>query len=769
MEKFIKYFIEKRYYFLAGIIIATAIWGVYLSRVRIDSSFADLLPQKHPYIKVHNEFSEKFGGANLVVIAVTVKEGEIYNYNTLKKIERITEVVDMMKGVDHYQVVSITHRKAKYIRVTSDFVGTRSLMYPVIPSKENDLQTIKRNVILSPLIYGQIVSADHKSVLIAAEFFEGKIDYLEAFKVFRNIIKKESDKNHSVYIAGSPMLIGWIYFYLLELYKIFIITILVMFALLYFYFRTWQGMLVPVLSAIFSMTWGLGFAGLLGYNLDPLILVIPFLISARAISHSVQFMERFYEEYEIYKDKKISAYYSSISLFSPGFLGIITDALGILLIALATIPLMQKLAYFCSFWAISIIFSVLFFNPIILSILPTPKKKYSSGNSNLIDKFLKMGGQLCVGKNRFTITAIALSLFIFAVHYSSKLTIGDVNVGSAILWPRSDYNISLEHIGEKFQGANPLYIIVSGKEDFSLTEPKVVAKVEQFQRHLEKNTNTISTITYVDIITGFQEAMREGDPKWNFIPSGRREISAFLSSIFNQSQPGDFERFITPDYKEAVIRAFYPDYTAKTILQTITESKKFIKENKIKEVEFKLAGGMIGVLAAINEEVAYSHNVNLFAIFLTIFLLSVLAFRSFLLGLLIIAPLALSNVLVFAFMYFKGIGLNINTLPVSSVGIGIGVDYAIYILSRIKEEYYVLGDHRLAVKKAISTTGKAVTFTALTLVTGVIFWYFSNLKFQAEMGILLALLMLINMFGAIFLLPSLVMLIKPKFASKKEK
>jgi predicted RND superfamily exporter protein len=259
----------------------------------------------------------------------------------------------------------------------------------------------------------------------------------------------------------------------------------------------------------------------------------------------------------------------------------------------------------------------------------------------------------------------------------------------------------------------------------------------------------------------------EDDPRWEIIPSQWNDIGALLYLYLSGGEPGDFDRWVNWNYSQANIVVFFKDHKGDTIREGIDRSKEFIQNHPMDGVQFRLCGGVIGLMAAINEVIGRSNGLTLVLAFLMIFTTCSITYRSAVAGILFVIPLAISNLLTFAFMAKMKIGLNINTLPISSLGIGLGVDYGIYIVSRIKEEYPRGRDLREATLTAMTTAGRAVLFTATTLISGVIFWYFlSDMRFQAEMGLLMALWMFISMIGGLLLLPTIVCFLKPRFITK---
>ncbi|MCP4716813.1 MAG: RND transporter, partial [Deltaproteobacteria bacterium] len=346
MERFADFIIEKRHYLLTGIILITLFFGYHASKMQVGTVFSDLLPQNHEYIDVHNEVRNVFGGANQVLVMVQVKDPEkggkyedIFNPDTLTRVKLITDELRKFTGVDRYKIMSIAHRKVRDMKMTSQGYVSTPLMWPDVPQTEAELEKLRLMVYGNSMAYPGLVSLDSKSALIMVDFFEEHIDYATCFKEFQALRKKTEDDNHVVAIAGEPMHLGYIDSYVVDVVKILIYTVLAMMIVFFLYFRTKRGMLLPIKAALVSAVWGLGFLSLLGYNLDPLVLVFPFLIAAMAASHSTQVGKRYKEEVRNGTDNKAVCKKVVQSLFTPGLGGILTDASGIIIIAVTPIAI----------------------------------------------------------------------------------------------------------------------------------------------------------------------------------------------------------------------------------------------------------------------------------------------------------------------------------------------------------------------------------------------------------------------------------------------
>ncbi|MGI9245124.1 MAG: efflux RND transporter permease subunit, partial [Steroidobacteraceae bacterium] len=373
-----------------GIILAFTLgFALCVPKLRIYSDFADLLPQKHPYIQTYNRIKENFGGANLVIVAIEVDQGTIFNPDTLRLIHETTQAVDNVDGVNHNLVSSLTHRTVRKVFLDeSGSLTSRPYYDPLSPPDSQDAYLrLQQDVASNPQVYGLLVSPDFRAALIKAQLNEANIDYVKTFAGLQAARDKAQGPGHKVYMTGNPVLTGWVYTYLTQIVWILALTLGLLTLLLIVYFRRLYGIALPLIGIVLSTIWGLGFMALMGINLEPLSLPIPFLIAARATSHGVQLVSRYYEELEIVGDGKRAARNSLDALFRPGSLAIIVDALGIFILVLGTAPFNHKLGLAAGFWGLSVIFTVHFMVPLALTVLPKPKHNENKNQS--IRNFLR--------------------------------------------------------------------------------------------------------------------------------------------------------------------------------------------------------------------------------------------------------------------------------------------------------------------------------------------------------------------------------------------
>jgi predicted RND superfamily exporter protein len=763
-ERYVSLILKLRIPFIVLILAGTAVFGYYAANLKIATDFVSFYPPRHPFIQLYNKYRSMFGSANVMVLAVEVKNGDIYNWKTIDKIDRITQAMLGVEGCNPAQLASITHPKIKNVEVTGMGITLKPMIHAGIQRSDIGLQEIKRSIYSNEGVRGFYVSPDDKSAAIYAGFWEEGWDPSTVYKKIEEIKKSESDEHHRIYITGYPALYSYIFSLAPQIGKMLVVTLVVLIALLFYYFRTLQGVFVPFLSAVISAIWGLGFASMLGYSLDPLILVVPLIISARLMSHSVQCMSRYYEEYLRIGDRKEALVKGYGEMLAPAILSTFTDAVGLLLISVATIPIMRQLGFFSSFWVMTIVLTVPTLNPLLLSFIKPPSadkiERQTRGRFySKISRFLVMPSE---GRSRWVVVGVVGLILVVGGIYTHNLRIGDTEAGSAILFPSHPYNESFRFFNRNFVGATQLIILAEGKEQGAIKNYNTLKSIEDFQNFMATEGGAGGTLTFNNMIKRVYRMFHEGNPKWEMIPKNDKDLAQIGYIIRNNAAPGEMDVYVDPSWTNATITCFYKSYNSDLIKNCIAKAREFIEKNKPEKVNYRLAGGLLGILYAVNQEVEYSYWVSLIVVFLACFLLCVLTFRSVKCGFILIIPLAVSQIITEIFMLIYGIDVNINSVPVAAIAVGIGINYGIYLLSRTNEEYAATGDYRAANRVAMDTTGKTIVFTESTMLAGVFFMIFVNMKFQSEMGLLLTILMLLNMINALILIPVLVTIFKPK-------
>jgi predicted RND superfamily exporter protein len=901
--------------------VPTVVLASKIPTIEVFSRFADLLPQRHEYIVTYNDMRETFGGANVVTMSLEATEGDIYDHATLEKVRFLTDEVDKIQGVNHYQVASIAHRKIRRIVTNeSGMVKSIPVLPKFVPKDQAKLTQLREEMFNNDIVYGTYISEDGRAAMILAGFDEDRLDYNTIFTRLRELrwlvesdnfyVARALDGVHSqvradpvdwskaksawrkfekelktqefaveaallepvlpmidegrelakarsaairvaadasgaagkaagradeaaavaalqsaeaaeveaqaavdakeaevaglfaavrgtvmlangdaeagaaagriprtrLFIAGEPMLKGWIYYHSGQLKLIFAITGGLFALLLLLNFRSVPGLVLPIVSTSVSAVWGLGFVGWVGFNLDPLILVVPILISARTASHAVQFLERYRDEIRSGVERKPAVINTMGELLTPSWIAIFTDAAGLLVLAVSSIPIIAKLGIFCCFWSASNLMSVPLMLPWFLAHVMAPKVDVGHGidADGVPEAFaqrtmFKLGKFLVSSASNVPI-AIVVGILVFgSLYFAKDVVVGENKPGSPILFGDSDYNVAAAAINSRFAGSNQLSIYLVGEEEHAMKRPEVVSTVERFRAHMMGVPGSGGTRDVPTLVRSINRLYHFDDPRWSSMPEAQADIGNILFMYeAGAAIPGVILEYMDYPASTANFVVFFKDATGDTVRRAVDHAKDFIANHPLEGVKYELAGGYVGVTAAANEEIEHSELIQT-ALILTVVMASVLVtYRSFTAPALVFVVLLIAVLVNRAFMGIRGIGLNVNTLPVTAVGIGIGVDYAIYILDRIREEatHMPVED---AIVKALSTTGAAVVFTAVTVVAGIFYWIVgSNLRFNSEMALLLTLLMGGHMIGAVTILPMMIRIFKPRFITGDE-
>jgi predicted RND superfamily exporter protein len=772
--RFGEWILRRRFMVLLVLGALTAFFGYFASQTTLVTSFGDLLPQNHPFIKIAHEYDEYFGSVNNVTIMIEAREGTIYTPEILRKIVKMTSDMDLVYGIQHGSVRSMA--TASYFRPLAGGVILNTPVLPggKVPTTQQEINEVRSNVHKNPgVVFGRFVSLDDKAAIIEGSFLESRLDYRRIFnEVYRIVVDPERGPDVRIYVGGQPILYGWVYHYTPQIMHIFLITVLALWILLYLYFRDWRGALRPTISGVVCAIWGLGFIRLIGFALDPLVLVIPFLITARAVSHSVQMHDRYYEEYYRLRDKNHAILFSFSELFVPSLSGILTDAFGVLVILLVPVLFLQKLAITASFWIAAIVVSELLLNPIVYYYLEPPRiEVIESRESGVFKRMLQaIARPMLARTGRMVTVGLTIAAIVLCAFFWTGLKVGDPGSVSPVLWPNSPYNRAMASIQGEF-GAIEQFVIVArlDKRD-SLNDPKLYHVMDEYQRHMEGDSAVGRTFSVADLLSNGGSALREFQPKWNVLPTTHRGTGQLLGGLLAGASPLSTAYIITPRRDATQITVYCKNREGENVQRIVERTERFFAQpdHKVPGVHFRLAAGIIGELAAANQEILDNDLLLNVLAFTTIYIIVLFTYRSFMAGFYLLFPLALANAAINAYMGAHDIGININTLPVVTVGVGFGIDYAIYIVSRIIEELALGRELEDATYQALVTSGKAVAFTALTLVASVLFWYWSSIRFDAEMGMLLAVWMFVSMLGAMTILPVLIVIFRPRFITREK-
>lgn len=768
-------------YLIFGVI--TVFFALGIPKVQLKTIFSDLLPQDDPFVQIYKDHPN-FGNPLTMVIMVKRKNGTIYHADTLQKIWDLTRDVDLAPNVDHDQILSVATTKARYAEATPYGIDSKPLMGDSPPKTPAEIEEFRKRVDKSANVRVFMVSPDDSSTLIFATFIERNIDYGKSFEYVQNLVKSARDANHDVYLTGQPALIGWVYRYEWQMAAIFALTLAALLLALTFYMRNVVGVLTPIITSVTAAIWAFGLVGWLHISIEPLLMVVPLLLTARSFSHSVQFTERFYEVFAQTRDRVSAAKITMRVMMLPSVLSILTDVLGIAIVVAAPIPAMVRHAIFCGMWAVWLIPTGVVLISLLLASLPAPRNvddivnnKGSSGFHAWLHKLLQRAAIITTGRNTRWTAAVVVVGAVAAIFTAAQIKIGNPVEGTNLLWHDSEFNTAVRQIDSHFPGTNTLEIVLEAKNpkdpSWTAQQTDTVQTMLKLQDILENSDfPPRATLSFADFLLEANRLYNGGDPKWAPIDATQPAASAAAMASMMGSSAKNFNQVISFDAQQSTVSLWYKDNKQETVDQALASARAAVEQVGVDHKGFRvrLGTGIIALQEAVNRVVQRYHHLIVAVLNVFIFIMFSTAYRSFIAGFILLIPVNLSNFCMIASMHLLGVGLDVNSMIVAAIGLGVGIDYGIYLLSRICEEFQLQkGDWQAAISAALQTTGKAITFTATIMTVGILPLYlFSGLKFVADMGLLIMAIMGINMVMSLIVLPLLVALIQPSFVKRPQ-
>jgi len=768
IDKFSALIFNHRKAWLITFSLMTLVFLFSASQLRIDAGFNKMVPLKHPYMKVYKEYETVFGGANRIAIAIVQKQGDIYNKEFMDALKAATNEVMVLEGVDKPSVRSLFTPNTRFIEVVEEGFAGGNVIQATFQGTPEDLAIVRSNVQKSSEI-GRTVASDFSGALISAGLLEyipreggkvEKLNYFELSKKLDAIRAKYEGPDRTVHIIGFAKAVGDIADGARGVVTFFGIAFVITAVLMLWFVKDVKLTAISLVVAMMPVLWLLGTLPIIGYGIDPLSILVPFLIFSIGVSHAVQMTKTWEREVASGAESLPAAKNSFAKLFIPGTLALVTNVLGFAVILIIPIDIVRELGITASLGVAWMIMTNKMLLPILLSYLKMSPKALEKEHEQeaRTDKIWRAAAKFADRKNALWAIGAGALVLAAGLWKAGDLKVGDYGQGVPELRAESRYNMDNAMIVSKFAiGVNTLGVVAQTKGiDGACTNYDIMTTIEKFDWYMQNVPGTQSVMSLPGVAKTINSGFNEGNLRWRQLP---RDPSTMAQSV----TPVDTATgLLNPDCSAMQILVNTTDQQGDTIRNLVTEVKNFSKDANSDKLEFKLATGNMGVTAATNEAVDKARFEMHGAIFGALFLMCLATFRSLRATLCILIPLAIVSILCEALMPMLGIGMKVSTLPVIALGVGVGVDYGIYLYDRI--EIYMEEGKDLAESffLALRERGTAMIFTAVTMTLGVGTWAMSALKFQADMGILLAFMFFLNMVGAIFLLPALAAwLLKP--------
>ncbi len=755
-----------RRYLLAAFFVATVLLGwLAVHGLRLDTRFTKQLPLSHEYMQTYVKYQDEFGGANRVLVAVIARDGNMWSPGFLAALKVATDDVFFIPGVDRARVQSLWTPNTRYMEVVEGGIEAGDVIPSGFSATPEGIAQVRDNVLKAGIV-GRLVANDFSGALVSAQLQEQDPATGKPVDLIRIGHALESIRTHieggdaaagiepgryTVAIIGFAKVVGDIADGARSVIGFAAATVLLTLLSVWLYVRSLRIAAIAVFCSLVAVTCQLGLLVALGFGVDPLGILVPFVIFAIGVSHGVQKISAVCDAAEEGADAMTAARRTFRLLVLPAIVALLADLVGFVTILAIPVQVIREMAITASVGVAVVILTDLVLLPILVSYVHFDARygERILRREALLAPLWRRLAQISLRPAAGVVLLIAAVLGVAGYLKGRETPIGDTGVGVPELRPNSRYNADTRLITSRFSiGSDVLSVIVETKEQ-GCVDHDVMQAIDDFAWTMQNVEGVRSVMSLPGIAKIVSAGWNEGLLKWRNLPRDERAL------VQAQARIDTSTGLLNRDCSVMPVTLFLADHRAVTIERVVAAVKKFAKDEAVPGVRFRLASGPVGVMAAQNEEVRAKEVPILLYVFGSVALMCLLTFRSLTGKLLVMLPLALVSVLAYAVMAIVGIGLKVTTLPMVALGAGIGVDYGIYLYSRMQQylrEGLSVHDSYL---KTLRVTGASIVCTGVTLALGVATWAVSPLKFQADVGLMLAFMFLVNMLAAILLMPAL--------------
>lgn len=738
--------------------------------VRPSTSFEKMIPLEHPFIQKMMEHRNDLANlGNTVRISVEAVDGDIFSKPYMETLREINDEVFYIPGIDRSGLKSLWSPSVRWTEVTEEGFAGGEVIPQSYNGSDDSLDLLRNNVLKSGQV-GRLVSNDFKSSIVDVPLLEsypdpedqGKLIKLDYQQFSHQLEEKIRDKyqaqnpNIKIHIVGFAKKVGDLIDGLLMVVLFFGVALLITLVLLIWFTHCIRSTVAVLSTTLIAVVWQLGLMHVVGFGLDPYSMLVPFLIFAIGISHGVQKINGIALQSSDADNALTAARLTFRQLFLPGMIAILADAVGFITLLIIDIGVIRELAIGASIGVAVIVFTNLILLPVAISYVGISKKALSRSKKDSVSEhpFWRLLSNFASAKVAPVSIVLALLAFGGGLWYSQNLKIGDLDQGAPELRPDSRYNKDNSFIINNYSTSSDVLVVMVKTPREGCSAYPTLSAINELTWKMENTQGVQSAISLVTVSRQMIKGMNEGNLKWESLSRNKDVLNSSIARA---------DGLYNNDCSLAPLLIFLNDHKAETLDRAVHAVQDFAKENNREGLEFLLAAGNAGIEAATNEVIKQTEMIILILVYICVATMCMITFRSWAATLCIVLPLVLTSVLANALMALMGIGVKVATLPVIALGVGIGVDYGIYVYSRLESFLRAGLPLQEAYYETLKSTGKAVLFTGLCLAIGVCTWIFSAIKFQADMGLMLTFMLLWNMFGALWLLPALArFLIKPE-------
>jgi len=750
--------------------VFTAVMAVFALQLRMEAGFDKQMPIGHEYIRTFQQYRSDLFGANRLTVVVKARHGNIWTPQGLTKLYQVTQAVTFLPNIDRQGVQSLWTPNTFVNEIAEDGFRAKPVIDGSITSDQLTpalVETVRQSAALGGYV-GTLVSRDQTSAMITADLNDRDaaghaLDYVQFNHTLENLRQRYEDVGYEVQIIGFAKQIGDVADGASSVLGFCAIALLLTGLAVYWYSHSIRFTILPIVCSLTSLVWQFGTLRLLGFGLDPLGVLVPFLVFAIGVSHGIQQINHIVRELSHGKSTLEAARHSFHGLLIPGTLALITALVSFITLLLIPIPMVRELAITASLGVGYKIITNLIMLPVAASCFHFTK---AYADRALVKRerrstWLRMLARVAEPKFAYAVVGLTAMIFVLAVWQSRDRVVGTLEPGAPELRADARFNRDAVSIANSYDIGLDWLTVVFESNGAACDNPRVGTYEDDFASTMQRERGVVSVQSYPAMLRTYNEGYNEGNPKMNVVPIDSANYGALSAEI------GRVRGYMNKDCSMTAVHLFLTDHKATTLTHVLDDVKHYRATHRLDGLTIRLAAGNGGVLAATNEEVAQSELPMMLYVYAAILILVFFAYRDVRAMIACCAPLTVATFIGYWFMKELQIGLTVATLPVMVLAVGIGVDYAFYIYNRL--QWHMANGQPIvkAVEHAMLEVGVATIFTAITLALGVATWSFSALKFQADMGKLLAFMFVVNVVMAMTALPALAVVLERVFPRRK--
>ncbi len=778
LRRYVSWVVSRPKSIIALVALVTVVLAFFVSKVQILLDLDAQIPPGHPLVVVGKRIESEFGGKYTTVVGVYVDKGSVYEPKILAKIKRINDAFEKIPGVKAGSVLSLMSQRMKDVRSTEEALEVQPLATEV-PKTPSEIEEFKKRVQRNDVMTSLLVSADGKSTSIIVDFkdFEEAGGAKNLWPKLESIIGPEREAGVEIVSAGAPSVLHWLLVYTRRVALLFAVALAMIGYLHYRAFRTLQGMIVPLVTALMGVIWALGLMGLIRAPMDPWNIMTPILLLAVGAGHSVQILKRFYEEYA-----RAKAEHPELSAAEHNRIAVVeaTVKVGAVMLAAGAIaslsfgslvafglPSIKNFGLCTAFGILAALAVEMSFIPAVRMLMSPPSERQTEREQKkeFFDPILEKLAEIVLAGKEKPILYVSLALIAIAGVGATQLDVGN-SLGEQFFEANAPVR-GFRLADSRLAGPRVIQVLVEGKHEDAIKDPKVLASMDQLAKFIQKQRIPIGkVVSIVDVLKQMNRAI-DNDPKSEKIPDTLEGAAQLLLLYSMSGDAEDLTRLVDYKFKNAVITAYVKTDDFR-MMQEMTVATQAEADRLFAGTvaSAKIGGGVTNAIA-LNETMVRGKTVNLIQISALVVVITAILLRSLIGGFLVLLPLATSALVNLGLMGGTGIMLSMATSAISAMAVGIGADYAVYFLFRVREEFQRTGDLRQATSQALCTSGKAIAYVASAVAGGYLCLALSLFKVHVLLGVLVALTMVTSSAATVAFLPSVVLKVKPKFLTRR--